>query len=165
MALVVVLAATNIALAVLYMSKNVNISGGVSAVGAIQVYDMDGITPLTGYDFPLFSMGTQESLSRYFFINNTGNQPVYVSWNISSSSIEWSIVNNEYCHFEDSTMKYKFLTEQRLPSALYQWWAPNTSLYLGVGEGKQVQNHLWYSGEPMTAEIFTLMLTFYAQDA
>jgi hypothetical protein len=57
-ALVIILAATNVALALLYMTKNVNLTGGVSAVGAIEIYQEDGVTPLTSHDFPLFIGGT-----------------------------------------------------------------------------------------------------------
>ena len=84
-ALMLMLITSSVAFAVLYMTKSVTITGGVSVVGAIEVYDEDGVTPLTDYDFSLFTGGTPESLQKYFFINNMGNQPVYVYWNISST--------------------------------------------------------------------------------
>ena len=38
-ALVIILVASNVAFAVLYMTKNLNITGGVSVVGSIELYE------------------------------------------------------------------------------------------------------------------------------
>jgi hypothetical protein len=165
-ALVLILAASNIAFAVLYMTKNVSISGGVATAGAIEIYDSDGTTPLTSYDFPLFTGGTSQGFTRNFFVNNTGNTPVYVYWNISSSSITWAVHVNGYDHMENG-VKYSFIIIN--PDTMYGW-SPNDfptpeALYLGVGEGQLRQIGLYYSGEPNTAETFTLVMSFYAQDA
>jgi len=56
-ALVIVLVISNIAFAVLYMTRDVTITGGVSTVGSIEVYKDDGTTLLTSIDFPNFTGG------------------------------------------------------------------------------------------------------------
>lgn len=173
-ALTVILVVTNIAFAVLYMTKSVNISGGViEAVGAIEVYDSDGVSPLASCDFPLFTAGgTWTGFTKNFFINNTGSQPVYVYWNISSSSIVWKPwMDVGYYHSEGTVeIKYSFkIFSSWTPDPIHEW-TPNDgttpeALYLGVDAGKQLQISLGYSGNPATAETFTLVMSFYAQDA
>lgn len=166
-ALVIILVASNVAFAVLYMTKNVNITGGVSVVGSIELYEDDGVTPFTSYDFPLFIGGQSESFDIYFFINNTGNQPVYIYWNISSSSIVWFAESQGYgyIHNENGDAKYGF----GLWNATGDDWSPNgyvtpDALYIGVGEGQRIRMHLGYTGAPNTPETFTLVASFYAQD-
>ncbi len=169
-ALVVVLVAINIALAVLYMTKDVTITGGVSVVGSIEVYDDDGTTVLTSYEFVNFTGGQPETAFKNFFINNTGNQPVYVYWNISSSSISWIANEFGYGGYEGPTLKYNyFIATSWLPDP-YDYWSPNDyttpeALYLDVGEGMELQIVHQYTGNPSTAESYSLVMSFYAEDA
>jgi fermentation-respiration switch protein FrsA (DUF1100 family) len=165
--LVIILAATNVAFAVLYMTKNVNISGGVATVGAIEVYGADGVTPLLSYGFPLFTGGTYQVFTTDFFINNTGNVAVYVDWNISSSSITWTAWASGYGHMEDSVYKYDFSIYN---PDLGDHWAPNDYTYpeylwLSPGQGQRLQIYFTYYGSPNTPETFTLVMSFYAWDA
>ena len=169
-ALVVVLVTINIALAVLYMTKDVTITGGVSVVGSIEVYDDDGTTVLTSYEFVNFTGGQPATAFKNFFINNTGNQPVYVYWNISDSSIIWLANDLGYAYYEDITLKYNYnIATSWLPDP-YDYWSPNNSstpeaLYLDVGEGKELRIVHQYTGDPNTAESYSLVMSFYAEDA
>lgn len=164
-ALVIILAASNVALAVLYMTKNVNISGGVSVLGAIELYEEDGVTPFTSYDFPLFTGGTVGNFFKYFFINNTGNQPVYVYWNISSSSITWGADAFGYYHAEGGYGKYYFQLYNATTTFAPKEYVTPGVIHLDVGAGQRCYILLNYQGSPNTAETFTLVMTFYAQDA
>ena len=105
-ALVFLLATSSVVFAALYMTKDVEITGGVSVVGAIEVYDDDGTTVLTSFTFPNFTGGVSDMYTKQIFINNTGNQPVYVYWNISTSSISWGKFSSQYYHEEAVTYKY-----------------------------------------------------------
>ena len=167
-ALVAILAATNIGLAVLYMTKNVSISGGVQTVGSIEVYDEDGVTPLTSYDFPLWAPGEAGVLTKTFFINNTGSVDVYVVWNISSSSIVWTgdSAGQGYEHIEGTDVKFTFrMYKGQQYDAI---WRPDADFTtpnyrsVEVGIGRIVTMELAYSGIPATAETFTLVISFYA---
>jgi hypothetical protein len=166
-ALVIILVASNVAFAVLYMTKNVNISGGVAAVGAIEIYEEDGVTPLTDYDFPLFTAGTLDYYILDFFVNNTGNVPVYVTWNISTSSISWENVGPRYVHLESSVEKYYYTLFEPDYS---EYWCPYYDGYtaeivvLAVGAGEHIQLLLTYLGSPTTPETFSLVMSFYAKD-
>ncbi len=168
-ALAIALIISNITLAVLYMTKDVDITGGVSVVGAIEVYDDDGVTLLTSYEFPNFTGGVGASAFKNFFINNTGNQPVYVYWNISSSSITW-IANAQGYGGYSPTLKYYFNIMTSWSPDPADNWAPNDyttpeALYLGVGEGKELRINHQYTGSPNTAEVYSLVMSFYAEDA
>jgi hypothetical protein len=78
-ALVICLASSSVTYAVLFMARHVDFSGGIIATeGTIEVYDDDGTTPLTAYDFSLFTGGIADYKYKAFFINNTGTVPVYV---------------------------------------------------------------------------------------
>lgn len=168
-ALVIILAASNVAFAVLYMTKNVNITGGVSAVGAIEIYQEDGVTPLTSYDFPLFTGGTAGPQYLDFFVNNTGNQPVYVTWNISASSISWEIALDGHRHWENSVIKYWCqLYREEIPGSYwypYTTGTPQETVFLAVGAGIKIRLWLTYTGQPATAETFSLVISFYAKDS
>lgn len=165
-ALVILFATSSVVFAVLYMTKSVTITGGVSVVGAIEVYDEDGETALTGFNFDNFTGGTSETKFKVFFINNTGNQPVHVYWNMSSSSITWEktpdLVFSYYLHRESSLGKYHFGIYNATNDYLY----PDTeSYYLDVDEGAQFRFRLHYTGLVNTAETFDLTTSFYAEDA
>lgn len=155
------LIAINITLAVLYVTRDVNITGGVSVIGDMQVYEDDGVTVLTSIDFANFTGGTLETHEQVFFINNTGNQPLYVYWNISTSSIAWSAIGNQYKYYEDALIKYDFIIQNGT-----DFWTPNTEARM-IPVGQSIQEIMWliYSGNPVTAETFSLTITFYARDA
>lgn len=168
--LVVILAVINVTLAVLYMTKNVDISGGVQTVGSIEAYDEDGVTPLTSYDFSLFTPGGAGVLTKTFFINNTGSVDLYVKWNISSSSIVWTgdLAGEGYEHIEDTDVKYTFFMYKG--DETVNIWRPDapftTPNYrsVEVGIGRTVTMELTYSGVPATGETFTLVISLYAID-
>lgn len=169
-ALVVVLTVTNIALAAYYMTKNVNISGGVQAVGSIEAYYEDGVTVLTSFDFPLFNPGEAGVLTKSFFINNTGSVDLYVVWNISSSSIVWTgdSTGEGYEHIEGMEVKYTFRMYKGYPGS--DIWRPDADFTtpnyrsVEVGIGRIVTMELTYSGIPATGEEFTLVISLYAID-
>lgn len=163
-AVISILAVTNIALAVLYMTKTVSISGGVSVVGLIEVYDADGTTPLTNINFANFTGSTIESRDNFFFINNTGTVDVFVYWNMSASSISWVQANgNYYSHLENDVEVFQFSVLDR--GGMY--WRPDTQ-HLMIPAKSSLQHfdfHLGYNGNAETSEKFTLSVTFYATDA
>jgi hypothetical protein len=166
--LLIVLTSTSVTLAILYMTKSVDITGGVSVEGAIEVYHEDGVTPMTSIDFPLFTGGTSATYFEYFFMNNTGNQPVYVYWNISSTNLPGTLsaMSTGYNYQEDVTTKYRFKIWRTIGGE----WAPNDYItpgvtYLAVDEGMQMMFNNTYLGEPNTAETFVMTISFYAEDA
>jgi hypothetical protein len=164
---ILVLGVSNVVFAFLYMSRNVDITGGVDATGSIEVYDTDGVTIMTSYDFPNFTGGVAEWSYKYFYINNTGNQPVYVYWNISSSSLTWTPIVTGYQHFVDAVSKYEFFL---MNASLAEYFAPNDyttpgSIFIDVGEQAYLVISHYYTGTPNTAEKYTLTITFYAEDA
>jgi len=169
-ALVVILVITNVSLAVLYMTKNVDISGGVQTVGAIEVYDEDGVTPLTSVDFPLWNPGEAGILTKTFFVNNTGSVDVYVYWNISSSSIVWTgdVFGEYYEHIEGTDVKYAFRMYKGYPGP--NIWRPDADFStpnyrsVEVGIGRVCSMELEYSGIPATAETFTFVISLYVID-
>lgn len=166
---IVVLAVGNVALAALWLSRDVDITGGVDTVGTIEVYDEDALTLLTSYDFPNFTGGVGETSYKEFFIVNTGNQPVYVHWNISSSSLTWNPTSIGYQ--EASISKYVFSIQN---ASSLDYLAPNdystptvanALLYIDVGESAYMRIEHEYMGYPSTAEQYSLTMTFYAEDA
>ena len=163
-ALVAILVVTNITFAVLYMTKNVHFTGGVSVIGSIEVYDDTGTTPLTNIDFDNFTGGVALTREQIFFINNTGNQPVYVYWNISSSSITWEMHASgaAYVHSPGGQVKYVL----SISNATYDLWEPETQgVRIDVDEGSWFTFHLEYTGNVNTAEIFSFTVSFNAEDA
>jgi len=161
-ALVVALAIGNITLAILYVTRDVDITGGVSVIGSIEVYQDDGTTLLTNIDFDNFTGGVLQTYSTTFFINNTGNQPVYVYWNISTSSIAWFKGGAGYQYNEAATTKYTF----SIHNATADYWTPDTEArILLVDQAVSEEIGFYYSGDPKTAETFSFTVTFYAEDA
>ena len=79
---------TTLVFAVTYMKRDVTISGGVVVNGEIAVFEEDGETPFESYDFPLFTGGVEGEYMKTFLIQNTGNQIVYVYWDISDSNFD-----------------------------------------------------------------------------
>jgi hypothetical protein len=165
---ILILGFSNVVFALLYMSRDVDITGGVSVVGSIEVYEIDGVTVMTSYDFLNFTGGVEEISYKEFFINNTGNQPVYVHWNISSSSLTWQLMAEGYMYVENLVDKYLLMIEANW-TTISDFWGPINGglppLHIPVGEGKHLRFYLWYSGTPNTAEAFSLTVTFYAEDA
>lgn len=161
-ALVAVLVVSNIAFAVLYMTRDVNITAGVeSAQGSIEVYQGDGVTVLTSFDYPNFTAGVYNEWTQDFFINNTGNTPVYVYWNMSTSSIPWYEVAGSYYHDEAATTKYSFY----ITNTSVQW-VPNVGGWeILVDQAFYGEMNLIYWGTPKTTETFSFTVTFYARDA
>lgn len=160
---------SNVTLALLYISRDVDITGGVDVVGSIEVFDEDGVTVLTNYTFDNFTGGEAAGSMKYFYINNTGNQPVYITWNISSSSLSWDPVLTGYSHSVSVVQKYSFMVQTDLGSGWINL-APNdyaspTVVFMPAGNREQFRFNLQYTGDVNTAEIFTLTVTFYAQDS
>ena len=162
-ALVVALAIGNITFAILYVTRDVTITGGISTIGSIEVYQVDGVTLLTSFDYPNFTGGVPGNIyGPELFINNTGNQPVYVYWNISASSIAWSTVGEGYYYSEAATMKYQF----NIRNGTSDFWTPNTEArIIPVDQAIIEEMILSYSGSNKTAETFSFTVTFYARDA
>jgi hypothetical protein len=161
-ALVAILAVSNIVFAYLYMTKDVNFSGGISVLGEMEVYHSDGETVLTGFGFNNFTGLVTEELTLPFFINNTGNMPLYVYWNISTSSLAWTKAGVGYSHLHDVTTIYSF----SIYNASVDYWIPETEArILGVDEDISETFSLLYTGESTPAETFSLTVTFYARDA
>ncbi len=132
------------------------------------------MTVLTSYEFPNFTGGVAATAIKTFFINNTGNQPVYVYWNMSSSSSSSSVtwLNNSlgYAGYEAATHKYNFFIATAWLPDPFDYWSPNgwstpEALYLDVGEGKELQIRHQYTDSPNTAESYNLVMSFYAEDA
>jgi hypothetical protein len=162
--LVIVLAMSNIAFAAVDFSKQAHADSELAVVGEIRVYDSDGVTPLAGYNFPLFVGGTADTFFKFFFINNTGNHPVDVRWNVITSSVSWRSrgpYRDMYDHYEDRILKYSFGISQDLMSQDY--WQPNTEvIFLRVNEGVNLRFELRYTGRPNTAETFSIKVSFRA---
>lgn len=165
--LIVILVMSNIIFATLYFSKQVDAKNGITVIGEIEVYDSDGISPLTSYNFPLFVGGTNETFNKNFFINNTGNQPVSVYWNISTSSIDWEVKKSlDFYEYYENEKECKYSFGIRQDSLLtIDYWHPNTeALFLDVNNEKNLHFELSYSGESISSETFSMTITFYAEE-
>jgi hypothetical protein len=162
--LLLVSVVNSLVLDVFLLAKPMSAYGGISAKGEINVYDSDGKTPLTSFDLPRFTGGIVGTFTKYFFINNTGQQPVGVSWNMTVSSIHWelrALSPNVYDHYEGSILKYSFGITQ--DAASIDYWYPNQeTIVLKTNEGVKLRFELNYTGEPNTAETFTMTAAFYA---
>ncbi len=175
-ALVPVLIVSNIVFAVLYMTKNVSITGGIATVGKIALYEEDGITEWTSWDMPLFTPGEWGEWDFYFMINNTGNTPVYLYWNMSYSDISWlaefDAGDGWYSHKLTGTTKY--MIRMAIDDNMTDLWNPNDcpgpeSLYLDVASSINFRLNFVYRGTvfPVTdpPETFAVTISFYAEDA
>jgi hypothetical protein len=170
-ALLITLIATNVALAVIYMNKDVTISGGVASSGAIAIYQADGQTEMTSINFPLFQ-GTQQSATQFFFVNNTGNLPVVVYWSISNCvPNNWAIESGgqAYVYTENAQSKYRFsINKQVLPdgSPGSGVWNPDPTgtevITIGVGQGAKLSIDLTHYVAVNTPGTFSFVLSFYA---
>jgi len=169
--IVIILIATNVALAYLYMNKDVAISGGVASEGAIAIFQEDGQTEMTSISFPLFQ-GTQQTGTRFLFVNNTGNVPVNVYWSISNTNPNnWSIEpgGQAYIYTESAQTKYRFsINNQVSPdgSPGSGLWNPDPTgtqtLTIGVGQGTKLSIDLIHYLAVNTPGTFSFVLSFYA---
>ncbi len=172
-ALILALVATNVTVAALFMNRDVTISGGVRTEGAIQVYDETGEAVMTTYDFPEFTSTSGTTYSKQFFVNNTGNVPVFVYWDIFNPiPASWSVAEGEdyYIFQENSNMKFRFtINKVDVPVGGTGYWQPTYStghgVSLGVGQGGKFSIDLYYNTTVNTAGDFSFVLSFSAHDA
>jgi len=159
----------SIVLATLCFTKPVEARNQVATIGEIKVYNENGISELTSYDFPLFAAGTPGTHLKWFVVRNTGKQPVHISWSLTASSIAWSRITRHnskgYDHNEGGIKKYTFriLQDTRKPDAYIP--PEQKTILLKGGESKKLCFELTYSGKPKTAETFALTVSFYATKA
>jgi len=166
--LVVVLVASNVALAILYMQKNVNISGGVEASGAIEVYDADGVTSMASISFLKFDGSSQfQTRTKFFFVNNTGNTPVVVYWNVSSPLVDWVVSGNTYRYEVGGVAKYGLAMNK----FAIGYWSPspggteeNQQVSLDPGQGVYLSMDFTYTGDVSTPEDVSFVMSFYAME-
>jgi hypothetical protein len=124
---------------------------------------------MTSYSFPFFTGGTPDIYSKWFFIKNTGKQPLHVSWSITASSIPWNTKSkhhpNGYEHYEGNVCKYSFRIHQT-SKRHGDYLAPEKEkILLNVGKEAKLCFELIYTGKPYTAEKFTLTVSFTATEA
>lgn len=165
---ILLLGVGNVALAILYMSRDLEITGGIDAVGQIEIYDSDAETVLTNVDFPNFTGSIGDTHLQLFYINNTGNQPLNVTWEISASSFTWLPISVGYDYWESGAQKYILQIETNIaaswvPLAPLDYATPGI-LQLAVGESAWMRMSLQYGGYPNLAETFSFTITFYAED-
>lgn len=173
-ALLLTLGVTNVALAVMYLNKDVTISGGVASSGAIAIYQADGQTEMTSIAFDPFQ-GTQQSATQFFFVNNTGNVPVAVYWRISNCNPDnWAIESGgqAYRYAENDQSKFRFsINNQVFPDGTpgVGLWNPDPTgtevVTLGVGQGAKFGIDLVHYVEVNTPGTFSFILSFYPKDA
>lgn len=168
-AVISLLATSTFAFAALYITKSASITGGVATVGDITLFEEDGITEWTSFDFPLCEPFEWSDDFFTFSLNNTGNTPVYVTWNISASDITWYAVSGGgYLHDEEGITKYIIRIWNDS-----QTWAPSDDpeapgvIYLDVGDSVVLLLNLTFRGTvaPSTPETFSVTLSFYAADS
>jgi hypothetical protein len=150
------------------MQKQVDITGGIEAMGNIAVYDDDGETLFESYTFSNFTPGDYETRFKNFFINNTGNAPVYVTWNMSDSTLTWKCISPGYRY--PTTTPYTFWFD--LYIVLVGTWEPyitgiqGASVLIGVGQGVEFYIRYEYvSGGDTSPLTHDLKINFYAEDA
>ena len=170
--LILTLVATNVALAYQYMNRDVAISGGVATSGAIAVYNLNGVTPLTSVDFPDFTADEPHSYNQVFFFNNTGNVAVNVYWYISiGNPNNWSIEpgGQAYIFTESAQTKYRFsINNHVLPDGSQGTgvWNPDPTgtqvLTIGVRQGAKFSIDLLHYVAVNTPGDFSFTLSFYA---
>ena len=167
--LVVVLVASNVALAILYMRKDVSISGGVEASGAIEVYDAGGVTSMASISFLKFDGSSQfQTRTKFFFVNNTGNTHVVVYWNVSSPLGGWVVSGNTYHYDVGGVAKYGLAMNKQ---GGLGYWSPspggapeNQPVSLEAGQGVYLGMDFTYTGFVSTPEDFSFVVSFYAME-
>ena len=143
--------------------------------GSVGLWDgrMVGGRNFINIDFPLFTANPPHSHAQWFFINNTGNLPVVVYWDISNCiPNSWSkgVDGNAYIFSENGDSKYRFLiNKQVVPDGSTGIWRPDLSsihgLSIGVGQGAKLSIDLLHYVEVDTPGAFSFVLSFYAYDA
>ena len=167
----IVLITTNIAFAVLYMTKPVTITGGVKSVGAIEIYNQAGTEIINTFAFEQFDPGVSDTNNMFFNIKNTGNVPVYVYWEITSPTATWTATGNQYrCDEQGVPKYYMFINKQYDP---YGTWAPNPSsvpvadkrILINSGQSASLAMQLDYTGNVNTPEALSVTVSFTAQSS
>jgi hypothetical protein len=172
-ALVLTLLSTNIALAIVYMTKTVTITGGVAETGTIEVYQENAETTLTTIAISQFQ-GTTHSNYTYFWINNTGNMPVKINWEITNPNpTGWTIdtPNQGYIFTENTNTKYTFsINNQINPDGTPGTgkWLPDPTgttqtITIPVGKAAKFSMDLIHNQAVNTPGDFSFGLSFTAQ--
>lgn len=173
-ALILTLSSTTVAFAVLYMNKDVTVSGGVAASGTIAIYKEDGITEMTSIPIPLFQ-GTSHTNTTFFWVKNIGNMPVAVYWNISNADPNnWAIDvpggSQAYTFTETAQTKYRLTIDNILnPDSTPGTgvWNPdptgNQVVNLNAGQTAKFAMDLLHYQAVNTAGTFSFVLSFYAR--
>jgi hypothetical protein len=173
-AVIVALATANIAMAAFYMNRDVTVSGGVKSSGTIEIYKDDGQTVMTSVPIPLFEGGTHSNTT-YFWVNNTGNMPVAVYWNISfgapnSWAIDMDTGGQAYVFTETSQIKYRLSINNKINPDGSQGtgtWNPDPTgtqaVNIGVGQGAKFSMDLIHYVAVNTPGTFSFVLSFYAR--
>ena len=173
-ALILTLSSTTIAFAVLYMNKDVTVSGGVAASGTIAIYKEDGTTEMTTIPIPLFQ-GATNTNTTFFWIKNIGNMPVAVYWNISNAAPNsWTIDipggGQAYLFTETTQTKYRLTIDNILNpdgSGGTGVWNPdptgNQAVNLNAGQTAKFALELLHYQDVNTPGTFSFVLSFYAR--
>lgn len=171
-ALILTLASTNVALAAVYMNRDVMITGGVASSGTIEIYEEDGQTIMNSIAYPLFQ-GSTNTYNHFFWVKNIGNLPVAVYWNISNANpSSWSIESGAqaYIFTENSQTKYRFVINDKILPDGSQGsgvWNPDPTgtqaVTLGVGQGAEYSIDLLHYTTVSTPGTFSFVLSFYAR--
>jgi hypothetical protein len=174
LALVMVLIGTNIAVAAWNVTKQLNITGGVQTFGDIAVYNQADTQAITNFDFNLFTGGASNTQNFFFRIRNTGNVQALVTWEISASSITWTVdaidTKDYYRNIVGSETKYTLKINKQDP--LSGKWAPKTAtqpegskdIVINPGQSVLLAIELWYNGAVNVPETFSLTASFYAEN-
>lgn len=131
------------AYAIVYMTKTIDFTAGVKVSGNIALYSDEACTiPFSGsFDYPLFDTENQQ-FECNVWMKNVGNVDVKVYWNMSTSSIVWTIAEDgSYMHNKSGVDYYK--TWMRLfPQD--EVWTPNTmNVTLSKGAVQKLQFNIF----------------------
>ena len=167
--LILALIISSLILATLYSTKQAQATNKIVTVGEITLYHENGSTQMTSYNFPLFTGGTPETYSKWFFIKNTGKQPLQISWSITASSIPWNTKAkhhpNGYDHYEGKIYKYSFRIRQDSKKQGDYLAPEKEKIHINGGKEAKLRFELTYTGKPNTPETFTLTVSFTATKA
>ncbi len=170
-ALVLTLLTTNIALAIVYMTKTVTITGGVAETGTIEVYQENAETILNTIDIPLFQGGINSNYT-FFWINNTGNMDVKINWEITNPDpTGWTTDSQGYIFTENTNTKYTFTINNQInPDGTPGTgkWLPDPTgttqtITIPVGKAAKFSMDLYHYETVNTPGDFSFGLSFTAQ--
>ena len=159
-----------------YLSEKFKLTGGVrSAVLSFELYDEDGVTPLERFDFPKFVEGRVSTYYKQFYLNNTGDDSLIFEWNITDTSITWTLAGDtkegHYYVYEEAVdgvkvLKYEFeiLVKPFLSPVYVRFSAEYPVITLGPGEGVPCRIRFTYTGEPDTLEKIQWKPKFFAYE-